>query len=75
MMAAQGGEVRFLQGCGLRSAGETAHAPTDGPTALHIQAALSQLSEFENRPHETGRGKEWSRRGRSEGKETRGGGV
>lgn len=68
MVAVRGGEVRFLQGCGLRSAGETAHAPTDGPTALHIQAALSQLSEFENRPHETGRGK-------SGAVETRGGGV
>lgn len=75
MMGVLGGEVRFLQGCGLQSAGENAHAPTDGPTALLIQAGLSELSEFENRPHETGRGKGWSCRGRSEGKETRGGGI
>lgn len=37
------GRISFLLGCSPRKA---AHAPLDGPVAMHIEAALSRSSGF-----------------------------
>lgn len=35
------------------------NAPVDGPTAMHIQTALSRLNGFKTRPHKVGREMWW----------------